>query len=223
MLLSTLLFATEVFVDEIVASVNNYAITRSEVIQETRFILVEKKQGWFGRLPHDLLDKVLKRLISKQLIYQELERIEPNRATYEQDASLDRTTLLENFKANFQSEVYYDAFLRSTRLTKESLTALLIKNKRIENFMKRRLELLSRVSNEEINKEVDKRLAASKKDKTKRKELFDFVKQELERNKYNLALENWLESLQNRNRVLQLIEFTKDEPAVSPLGKTDKK
>lgn len=213
--------AKEVFVDEIIASVNNYAITRSEVIQETRYILAEQKQGWFGRLPAQLLNKVLERIINKQLIYQELERIESSQNNLKEDPALDRETLLDNFKKNFAEEKQYKAFVKTSGFTETSLVALMVKNKRIENFMKKRLDLLSRVSNEELKREVDRRLKNSGKDKKNRKEFLKFVKTELEREKYNMALENWLNGLKNRNRILQFVEFKTDEQAVSPLTKPD--
>lgn len=208
----------ELLLDDIVASVNTAAITRSQVIQETRIILVEKGRFWSGRLSAELLEKITQRLIGKELIYQEMERT--GSAGKNHGERLDAQSLLISFKRNFPSEDGFSRFLKGLGMSEVALAALLLHNARIEAFMERRLKLLSQATDDEIEQEIqarrkDGRLAN---DKTPNiRELRDFVRQSLEKEKYKKSLADWLSRLSERNRVLRLVTFTKDiGPLVFP-------
>ena len=205
----------EVLLDEVVASVNSVAITSSQVIQETRIVLVEKEQPWAGKLPAELLESVLKRLIGKELIYQEMERIGKPRGKVEMT---DGRRIRLEFERRFPSPRELQRFLVSLRISRNSLEALLLRNAKIETFMKRRLTLLSSVTDEEVERELARRKMEGKLSRDKhvdRAALLKFVRLDMEKKKYNESLKKWLNDLQERSKVFQIVRFTRDEPPVA--------
>lgn len=206
--------AEERLADEVVASVNTSAITRSQVVQETRIILVQKGQNWASRLSLELLDRVLQRLIGKELIYQEMDRI--NSAVTGRDSrQIDSLELNEKFRAHFTDPDEYERFIRALGMNASSFSALLLRNAKIEKFMERRLKLLSRVTEEEIDNEIGKLRANDRAVQSVPRHERERVRLDLERKKYSQALKKWLKDLERRNRVLLIGSFVNDEAPVA--------
>lgn len=206
--------AEEQLADEVVASVNTSAITRSQVVQETRIILVQKGQDWTRRLSLELLDRVLQRLIGKELIYQEMDRI--NSGVTERDSrQIDSLVLNEKFSSHFTDPDGYRRFIHALGMNAGSFSALLMRNAKIEKFMERRLKLLSRATEEEIDNEIGKLRANDRAVKSVPRPERERVKLDLERKKYSQSLKKWLKDLERRNRVLLIGSFVNDEAPVA--------
>ena len=210
--LPALASAEQVLLDEVVASVNDMAITRSQVEQEARFIMVQEGYHWSGPLTPALLEKVLGRYIAKALIYGELEkRSSQSQAEIpSREPSEELTELLTEFRAKFKSEDHYRLFLKLTQMSEESLAAHIWKNHRIEQYMQHRLETLSRPTQNEVDDEMKKRLKSISIAENEKAQLRDVIERELAARKYKDALEKWIEELRGRSRVLQTVHFDSD-------------
>jgi len=211
------LFAAEVLIDEVVASVEQTAITRNQVALEARFLLAQSGQSWSGRIPPKLMESVLKRLISMELIYQEMERSGLGGDQTEDPVELNKIS--ETFRKSFSSEEDFKAFLTANNLSESALGAMLHKAARIESFMQRRMGLWSRVSEDDVTREITTRNAKGgmTADSKEMRDLRSTVRRELEQAKYKAVLSRWLDELAERNRVLQFVQFTDDEPALAPV------
>lgn len=214
----------DLFLDEIVAAVNDTAITRTQVIQEARFILAEQGQYWAGELPSSFLNKVLERLIAKEMIYQEMGRAAES--VRKELTHFDASTLARQFQSRFVDTATYQRFLATLWMTQEAFEALLLRNKKIEAFMSKRLDLLSRVSEKEVGVEVKKLLQqpklnrAHKRSLTKAEigEMRDFARNAIKKAKYDTALKRWMKDLEARNRILRIVRFQKNI-AAAPVKK----
>ncbi len=207
------LAAEQFLVEEVVASVNDEAITRSQVEQEARFVLAERNYYWAGPLVPSLLEKVLQRYIAKMLIYNEMEKRRSINAKSSDTMMLEETSremaqLFGDFEKSFQSKDNFERFLKISRMSRESLAAKIYRNNKIEKYMKKRLEALSQVSQSEIEKELEKREKTTTLAATERRQLRELVQKELQEQKYKDALESWLEGLRERSRVLQIVHFS---------------
>jgi len=208
------LHAEETLIEEVVAAVDRTAITRSQVEQEARIILAEKGLPWSRTLSADLLESLVERLIAKELLYQEMERA--GLTGDENDAKAGHE-LLAGFMARFSSPEEFRRFLGSLDVSEESFAALMARNAKIEAFMNRRLNLLARVGEEEIDQEIARRKAEGKLSRDvspEETEAREFVRQELQKRKYDDALAKWLADLSKRSRVQRLVSFTKSMPGV---------
>ncbi len=218
--LSSPVRAEEELLDMVAASVGPNAITKSQVVQEARFILLEKGISWAGSIPPELLDKVLQRLVGKELIYQDMERgrvavEEPGKVPDSEDAA-KISELLKRFDEKFSSERERRRFRTALGMDASGLAALLLRNTRIEAYMERRLKLMARVTDQQVERELKRRResgALSKDAGMNVQELRAFVREALEKEKYNQALEKWLTDLRNRYRVRVLLSFEEAEPA----------
>jgi len=202
----------QVLLDEVVASVNDMAITRSQVEQEARFILVQEGYHWSGPLSASLLEKVLSRYIAKTLIYGELEK-RSKRGGGDMPAlepSEELTELLTGFRSKFKSDEHYRLFLKLAQMSEESLAAHIWKNHRIEQYMQRRMETLARPTQAEVDAEMKKRLRHTTLAENEKPQLRDVVVRELSARKYKSALEKWVDELRGRARVLQAVHFERE-------------
>jgi len=202
----------QVLLDEVVASVNDTAITRSQVEQEARFILVQEGYHWSGPLSAALLEKVLVRYIAKELIYRELEKRSSRNASDmpAREPSDELTELLREFRAKFKSDEYYRLFLELTQMSEETLAAHIWKNHRIEQYMQRRMETLSRPTQTEVDEEMKKRLKITTVAENEKAQLRDVIERELASRKYKETLEKWIDELRGRSRVLQTVHFDRE-------------
>lgn len=210
-----LLFAGDdwVLADQVMASVNHVAITRNQVVQEARIVLAEKKRDWSERLSVELLESVLERMIAKELIYQELERVGQQNG---EESPIEGDALVAAFGRHFGTPREYDVFVESIGLSRRSFVALLIRNARIEAFIDRRMALMSRVSDEEVRRAANRRPSEreSRESAEARAERIAFVRQDLEREKYSRSFARWMEDLQGRNSVHRLAHFSRSVPAL---------
>ncbi len=207
--------AEERLIDEVVASVGNTAITYTQVVQETRLILVEKGQYWGGRLPADLLEKVRERLIGKELIYLEFERGVSNASEGLDVAEGNRLRLA--FSQQFPSVQEYGRFLQQVELSESALTALLLRNQKIERFIRRRQEMMSRITEDELDQEIERRRKAglmARDTNVNSEQLREYVRQDIEKQRYDQTLTSWLARLNERYKVRRMTRFQQDVPPV---------
>lgn len=201
-------------VDYVTSAVGPTAICRSQVVFESRLLLVQKGLYWRGRLPKDLLTSVQERLIAKELIYLDLVRARPTPGPEE---TAEGPALREEFRRLFPDPDAYEDFLRAMGLSESSLTAYLVRDRRIDRHMERRLKLLSQVSDAEVDQEL-KRLAGTEGGGAatpgEERQFREAVRRRLEKQKLKTALEGWLTDLSERFPIHRLVPFETDEPAL---------
>ena len=200
--------------DEIACAVNDIAITRTQVEQEARIRLAEKGAYWGGSLPPDYLNAVLDDMVSRELLRQEMERMNfDEKPNYSGEL---RGKLLDRFRAGFLELQSYRRFLNRMRLSEEGLVSRLLRNRRIDAFVEERLKLIVRLDEQKLAERL--RLVSAREfvSAQEQKSLRKKIRFEMERDEQKQALERWIKQLAERGRVYQMVVFDKPTPPLPP-------
>lgn len=199
----------ERLVDEVIAVVGTGAITRADVVVETRLLLVEKGQNGLGRLPSALLNSVLEAQVSKEVLYQEMRRMGQSD---EEPPGFDVDRALRDLMRRFPSAAAFRDFLVRIGSDEASVAARLKRQAKIDRFIEERLNLYVVVSEEDINEEMA-HLKMEAIDDGERRERREWLRRDLTARRREAALRDWLAVLAARTGVHVLSRFSADEPA----------
>ncbi len=208
--LPALAWAEPTLLDEVIAGVNGQAITRSQVEQETRFQLARSGMYWAGKLTPTLLERVARRTVAEELLWQEMER---TASTRRQD--LDPEALLLEFRMRFAEDEQFLRFLRLCRMDRESLRLLLERKARLEAFIQQRLGVLSQVSQEELDDELRSTGPIRFTDEKEKRAWMKATRERKQREKSDSELKRWLQNLKRRGHVVRLVRFDPELPEES--------
>lgn len=211
LLLGSLLLAEknappEILIDEVVATVNRQVITRSEVMQEGRLILVQR----FGadalqrRLTPKFLAQVLELLVNQRVLSLEALRLGLPPVNNPQ-----RQQLLEGFRRRFDSEEQYRRFLYRNDYREEAIAEILARHLWIERLKERKLRSLPEVTDAEVRSYYERhRLELGAKPLAL---VGEAIRLKLLTRRREKFLAQWLWQLRRQSEVRILVDFGDDK------------
>jgi hypothetical protein len=197
-------------VDQIVTLVNEDIITRTDLLWS--LALDPKAPSPAGGVSPDLLRQKLDVMIEQRLIEQEARRV-PGVPITQEELAKRRTALI----AQFPSEAAFRQRVEAVGLTPQKIDELIREMIRIERFVDFRFRSFVFVSEQEIKRYYDERLAPEVRKKGQVPPALDAVVEEgktvrqriseiLKEEKVNQEIDNWLSSTHQRADIVQLAE-----------------
>ncbi len=134
-------------IDEVVLSVGERFVTRSELELEARVVLLMGggAQGAFASIPGDTVASVLDYVVNQLLILKEVDRLRVFEVDTEEVGSE-----YARFVAAFEDPTALDDFLHALDVGPKRIAAILRRNLRVQRYLESRVRLTVRVAEDEV-------------------------------------------------------------------------
>ena len=195
--------ASEVLVDEVVAVVNRHVITRSEILEEAVFVLVDRRgqAGLKRQLTPKFLSMILSMLINQHILLDEARRL-----GLPSVSDKEREQLLQGFKTKFSSAEDYTRFLYENGITEQVISDALVRHFRVEMLKQKKMHMVSEPTQDEIRKYYfDHKLDFGGADI---KAVSNAIKISLSQKRQDRELARWISELGKRADVKVLVDLS---------------
>lgn len=189
--------AQQIVVDEVVAEIDNEAITYFEVLRFWRLErLIEADGDWRKAPAKGELGKTVVKYVNRLALLQEMDRMQT-----ETQEGKEREKAEKTFDGAFKNDAERELFLSLTSYSKEEAVRTMLRQRQLGAFLERRASFYVSVSDGEAEEEAAK---AAKKESVSVEEwraLIESMRTKLSRKKFESFMYEWLKELYRRRSV----------------------
>jgi len=189
--------AQQIIVDEVVAEIDNEAVTYSEVLRFWRLErLIEADGDWRKTPAKGELGKTVVKYVNRLALLQDMDRMQA-----EAQEGKEKDKAEKAFDAAFKSGAELELFLSITSYSKDEAVRTILRQRLLGAFLERRASFYVSVTDGEAEEEAAK---AAKKESVSAEEwraLVESMRTKLSRKKFETFMNEWLKELYRRRSV----------------------